>query len=274
MEMPSDLSTQQVQCRLISQVVGRSLEVRRTVGSTNDVLLAAAGAGAPEGLAVLADRQTAGRGRRGRAWASPPDVGLYTSILLRPKLPCPPATLLTLVAGLATSAAIQEVARVGSRLSLKWPNDVLIDGRKAAGVLVEMASLEDRVTHAVIGIGINVNHGLRDFPEELRTVATSLRLATGRAIRRAELAAAVYNHLDCWYRAFGEADAETIVGRAREQSATLGRPVEVLGEREQWRGLAVDLDLDGALLVRDQNGRLQRVLAGDVTIRTVARDAI
>lgn len=265
MGIPPDLAPEKIQAALQSWLIGRPLEVVEEIGSTNDAVMAAGRAGAPEGLAVLADRQTAGRGRRGRAWASPPGIGLYTSILLRPEQPPARAPLVTLVAGLAVAEAIREVA--GLDPLLKWPNDLLVDGRKVAGILTEMASVDARVSYLAVGIGINVNHGARDLPEDLLPVATSLHLMTSLTIPRCDLAAAVYNSMDRWYQVFREGKSETILAHGRQRSATLGQSVDVIAGEERWRGLAVDLDADGALLVREEDGGVRRVLAGDVSIR-------
>ncbi len=265
MSIPADLAPQKIQTALRSQLIGRPLQVLAEVGSTNDAVMAAGRAGAPEGLAILADRQTAGRGRRGRTWDSPPGVGLYTSILLRPGQPAARAPLLTLAAGLAVAEAIQEVA--GLAVRLKWPNDVMLDGRKVAGILTEMATVDAWVNHVVVGIGINVNHGRQDLPEEAFPVATSLAVASGQTIARWDLAAAVYNSLDRWYRVFREGDSGTILVRGRERSATLGQTVDVYAGEERWRGLALDLDADGALLVQDEAGGVRRVVASDVSVR-------
>jgi len=265
MVIPSDLAPEQIQARLRSRVIGRPLEVLGEIGSTNDRILAAGRDGAPEGLAVIADRQTAGRGRLGRSWASLPGVGLYTSILLRPKLPASQAPLLTLVAGLAVTEAIETVTGLSPRL--KWPNDLLVNGKKVVGVLTETASVESRVTYVAVGIGINVGQEAQDFPEEFRATATSLRLASGREVPRGNLAAEIYNGLDGWYREFSAGRLEAILACGRERSALLGSPVDVLAGDERWSGLAVDLDTDGALLVRKENGTVRRVVAGDVSIR-------
>jgi len=246
-------------------VIGRPLTVVGEVRSTNDVALDAARAGGPEGLAVVADRQTAGRGRRGRGWLSPPGIGLYTSILLRPGCPPGRAGLLAQVAGLAVVEALREVADVAS--DLKWPNDVLVEGRKVAGILAEMASREAGVDHAVVGIGINVNHGPTDFPEELQGSATSLYLSTGRRLLRSDLAAALFNALDDWYGLFAAGEFGTILTAARERSAVLGRQVDVAEGESQWCGLALDLDEDGALLVQAADGGRRRVCAAEVSVR-------
>jgi BirA family biotin operon repressor/biotin-[acetyl-CoA-carboxylase] ligase len=247
-------------------VIGRPLEVLAEVGSTNDRAMAAGHAGGPEGLTILADRQTAGRGRRGRTWSSPAGVGLYTSILLRPPERPARTPLLTLVAGLAVAEATGEIAGVCARL--KWPNDILVGGRKAAGILAEMSTTDEKVSCVVVGVGINVNHGPEDLPEGQYPPAGSLAMETGRRIPRGELAAAIYNALDRWYEVFCRGQYASILAAGRERSATLGRSVDVLSDEGQWRGLAVDLDTDGALLVRGGSGELRRVLAGDVSIRT------
>ena len=266
--IPADLAPEIIQSRLRARVIGRSLSVLAEVRSTNDVAMEAGRQGAEEGLAVLADRQSAGRGRRGRTWISPPGVGLYTSVLLRPRQPPTRLPLLTLVAGLGVVEAIEAIAGVAARL--KWPNDVWVEGRKVAGILTETASADEKVCHVVIGIGINVNHGPGDLPEELFPAATSLLLATGRRLPRGELAAAVYDGLDRWYQVFREGQIESILAAGRERSATLGQAVDVLADEGRWRGLAVNLDADGALLVREEGGEIRRVLAGDVSIRAHA----
>lgn len=264
-EIPGDLAAEKIRAGLRSRVIGRALEVLPEIGSTNDRALAAGHHGAPEGFCVLADRQTAGRGRLGRTWASPPGVGLYTSILLRPKVEPSSLPLLSLVVGLAVADAIQEVATLDP--SLKWPNDILLDGRKVAGMLTELATNSPSVDYVVTGIGINVNHREDDFPRELRRGATSLFLQCGRSIARAALAAAVFSGMDHWYDLFCQGRREMILEAGRLRSATLGRSIQILAGAEKWRGLAIDLDPDGALLVRDEAGSVRRVVAGDVSIR-------
>jgi BirA family transcriptional regulator, biotin operon repressor / biotin---[acetyl-CoA-carboxylase] ligase len=264
-DIPPDITPEAIRAGLRSRVIGRALEVLPEIGSTNDRALAAGRDGAPEGFCVLADRQTAGRGRLGRTWASPPGVGLYTSILLRPKVEPSALPFLSLVVGLAVADAIQEVAALDP--SLKWPNDILLDGRKVAGMLTELATSAPFVDYAVTGIGINVNHREDDLPRELRRGASSLFLQCGRQIARAAMAAAVFNGMDRWYSLFCQGRREMILEAGRLRSATLGRPVQVFAGAEEWRGFAIDLDPDGALLVRDEAGAVRRVVAGDVSIR-------
>jgi BirA family biotin operon repressor/biotin-[acetyl-CoA-carboxylase] ligase len=265
MSIPADIAPDIIGSRLTGRVIGRRLVVVAEIGSTNDAVMAAGHAGEPEGLAILADRQTSGRGRLGRSWTSFPGVGIYTSILLCPSVPPLQAPLLTLMAGLAAAEAIEHVARIEPRL--KWPNDLLVDGRKLVGILTEMSTMGQRIGHVAIGVGINVHHRRDDFPEGVRETATSISLATGRRVERGEIVAALYDSLDRWYAAFRADGTAVIVKAARERTATLGRPVTVDPGPEQWQGTALDLDEDGALLVRDAQGAVHRVLAADVSIR-------
>ena len=265
MTIPEDIAPHRMHARLTSRVIGRTLRVVETIGSTNDAAMAAGHAGEAEGLAILADRQERGRGRSGRAWASLPGVGLYTSILLRPAVPPRQAPLLTIVAGLAVADAIKAFVQIEP--SLKWPNDVLLDGRKVAGILTEMATVGQQIGHVVVGIGVNVRHRLADFPTDVQATATSIELIGRRRAERGEVAVAVYSALDRWYTAFCDGERIGILAEARARTATLGRPVTVQAGSEQWKGTALDLDAEGALLVQDEEGVVRRVLADEVSIR-------
>lgn len=265
---PADLDPAAIRARLRSRIVGRSLEVLETAGSTNDLAKAAGAAGLPDGHAVLADRQTAGRGRLDRRWESPGGLGLYVSVLLRPPVPAHQAPLLTLAAGVAVCEALGEA--VGVTAGLKWPNDVLVNDRKVAGILAELSASGCVIRHVVVGIGINVNHAPADFPAALASTAGSLFLATGRTFRRDAVAAALFNRLDRLYGRFCEGERPAILAAARARSVILGRRIAVLEGRERWEGLAEALDADGALLVRDDAGKLRPVHAGDVSIRPAA----
>jgi BirA family biotin operon repressor/biotin-[acetyl-CoA-carboxylase] ligase len=264
-DVPADLDPEAIRPLLRTETLGRDLRVFAEVGSTNDVALAAGREGGPEGLVVLADRQTAGRGRLGRTWESPPGVGIYTSVLLRPRVPASLAPLLTLAAGIAVAETIREVTGLLPRL--KWPNDIQLEGRKAAGILVEGATGEGRLSEAVVGIGINVNHGLNDFPAQLAGPATSLGLALGLCVSRTALVVALYTALERWYRVFRDEGWDLILDCGRRCSAVLGQPIEIKSGSQRWLGLAWDLDRDGSLIVRDATGSLRRVVAGDVSIR-------
>jgi len=231
------------------------------VGSTNTVAMAAAAEGAPEGSVFLAEEQTAGRGRGSNAWQSPRSTGIYCSLVLRPSLPPSDVLVLSLAAGLAVQAAIRQVDS-GVSPDLKWPNDVLIDGKKVCGILTEMNAEATRVRFIVVGIGVNVNQAT--FPPELP--ATSLRLATGSEWSRVELAAALLKSLEREYRGLlYAADArETILQRFADHSSWVrGREVRIEENGGGFEGTTEGLDARGFLLVRTPKS-LQTVLSGTV----------
>jgi BirA family biotin operon repressor/biotin-[acetyl-CoA-carboxylase] ligase len=265
MPIPPDIAPAAIASRVTGRIIGQRLTVVAVIGSTNDAAMAAGHAGEPEGLAIVADRQIGGRGRLGRSWASAPGLGIYTSILLRPKVPPVGASILTLMAGLATAEAIETVGPVTP--VLKWPNDVLCDGQKVAGILTEMATMGQEIRCVVMGVGLNVRHRAADFPVEIAPTATSIELAVGYPVDRGEVIAALYNAMDRWYEVFRSGRTDAIVQEARRRTVTLGRPVTVLADDRRWQGMALDLDADGALLVQDSAGTVHRVLADDVSIR-------
>ena len=230
------------------------------VDSTQAVAFALAADGAADGTVVVADSQTAGRGRRGRPWVDEPGASLLVSMLLRPRLQPARWPGLSLAAGVAVAEALTRSAGLGPRL--KWPNDVLVGGRKIAGILLESRTIgagEAGRLVAVLGIGINL--GQRAFPADLAQRATSIWLASRRVVDRDVVLAALLDALGEWRRRLEYRGFTAVRARWRELSDTLGRTVEADGVR----GVAVDIDVDGALLVNDPEGRRHRVVAGDVT---------
>jgi BirA family biotin operon repressor/biotin-[acetyl-CoA-carboxylase] ligase len=240
---------------------GRALQCLERAGSTNDEAAAWARAGAPEGAVVLAEQQERGRGRLGRDWHSPPGENLYLSVVLRP--PRPPHELppLTLAAGVAVWDLC---AARGFEPELKWPNDVLLGGKKVAGVLTEMSAEAERVLHVILGVGLNVNG--TTFPAPLRARATSLRLAAGPGappVPRAALLAELLWRLEARYDEFVQGGPAAVIAAFRERWGGAGRPVRVQTGAELVRGVARDVDEAGALLV-ERGGALVRVLSGEV----------
>jgi len=235
------------------------------IGSTNLAAMQAAAEGEPEGAVFLAEEQTAGRGRGGHSWESPPSTGIYSSIVLRPTLAPADALLLSLVAGLAVSSAVESVTTICP--DLRWPNDVMLGDRKFCGILTELNAEVTRVRYAVIGIGINVNQ--QAFPKELEAIATSLRQETGREWSRVELAAALLKSLDREYRALLQDAAsgrDSILKRFEERSSfARGREVHV-EEEGGYDGTTEGLDERGFLKVRTNTG-LRTVLSGGVRAR-------
>jgi len=226
--------------------------------STNDVAREQASRGVPGGFVVAAARQARGRGRLGRVWESAREAGLYVSILLRPELATRDAGQLTVLGSVAMADAVEAAA--GFRPQIKWPNDLVVDGRKLGGLLIETEPTGPRLAWAVIGIGINVNHEQGDFSPEVRAIATSLRLITGRSHRRADLLVAV---LRAFSNRLVRPFAET--REAWEASSlTLGQRVTLTTLRGTRHGQAVGLDPSGALLLRGESGEVEVVTAGDM----------
>ena len=227
--------------------------------------MAAAAQGEGEGSVFIAEEQTAGRGRGGHTWESQASVGVYASTILRPPLSPADALLLSLMAGLAVSEAIEAVTTI--RPDLRWPNDVLMNGRKFCGILTELNAEVSRVRYVVVGIGINVNQ--ETFPADLQSVATSLRLETGREWSRVEVAAALLKSLDREYRALVEnprAARESIHRRFEERSSYARRREVHVEEDGGYDGITEGLDERGFLRVRTEQG-LRTVLSGGVRAR-------
>lgn len=245
-------------------VVGRDIRVFQQTTSTNDVVEKLAVDGVQEGMAVFAESQTKGRGRLGRCWVSPAGKGLLFSVLLRPALPPQSATQLTITAATAVARAIQRHA--GMAPEIKWPNDILLRGRKTAGILTELSAELDHIKYVILGIGVNVNLDTADFPPEWRGMSTSLKLASGRAVSRPGLAADLLRELDADYARVRAGQFSAVADEWERQCTTLGQQVRIrFGEREV-SGRAEALDEDGALLIRTQHGRLERIVGGDVTL--------
>jgi BirA family biotin operon repressor/biotin-[acetyl-CoA-carboxylase] ligase len=261
--LSADLDPQRLAAALGTYRLGRQYRLLAECASTNDEAAAAARADAGEGLVVVADAQSGGRGRQGRSWHSPPGQNLYLSILLRPTMPpwmVPPLTLL--VGGVAAEV----LAAAGTAPRLKWPNDVLLPTpagpRKVAGILTEMASERDRVRHVVVGVGLNVN--TTDFPAELADRATSLLLATGRPFDRGTLLADLLNAFEPAYDQFLADGPARAIERWRKH-ADLGRRVRVERDGLVIEGVTLDVDGEGTLQVRADDGRVHRVLSGELT---------
>ena len=226
--------------------------------STNDVARDQARKGAKTGFLVAASKQTSGRGRLGRSWDSPAGRGLYVSLVLRPDMEMADAGQLTILTSLAVSDAVETVA--GVRPQIKWPNDIVLKGKKLAGVLIETEQKAGKLVFAVIGIGLNVRHETEDFSPEVRDLATSLYLATGRTYRRVDVLVAL---LEAFEKRLSQP-----FKKAREawaaSSLTLGQRVTLTTARGKKFGQALGLDESGALLVRNDSGQVEAITAGDM----------
>ena len=257
--MPPSTVAQMLRTGLYTAIIGRNLRFYQSTGSTMDDAAEWARDGAEEGAVVVAETQTASRGRLGRRWIS--DEGnLYFSVLFRPEPEFLP--LLSPLAGVAVARAIRQVA--GLYPTIKWPNDIIIDGRKVAGILAESALSGSRIQHAVVGIGVNVALDVSADPE-IAATATSLNHASGSEIDRAELLRRILQHMDARYLDLRR--GRSPIPEWRRWLDTLGQRVTVTHHGATDNGLAEDIDEHGNLLLRDDTGELLTLTAGDITLR-------
>jgi BirA family transcriptional regulator, biotin operon repressor / biotin---[acetyl-CoA-carboxylase] ligase len=261
-KVPDILTPDLLRQRLKGNLFGKRFFHFFKTDSTNRVAMELGFAGEPEGTVVMAEEQTAGRGRAGRTWHSEKGTGLYVSILLRPRLAPAQAALLTMLAGLSAQSAIQ--ALTGLVPELKWPNDLLFNGKKLGGILTEMHAEPNAIRFVVVGIGINTNQ--EQFPSEIASIATSLRKESGRITFRLELLVRLLTQFETDYNRFLSEGASFVVGRFQTNSNFAnGRRVRVDTGAESYVGTTAGLSPEGLLLVSRENGPLSTVIAGDVT---------
>ena len=263
---PDAMTEAEIRSYLHTEQMGQNLVCFDDTDSTNIQAKLLAEKGAPHGTLVCSDQQTKGRGRRGRAWNSPPGEAIYMSLLLRPGIRPEHASMLTLVMGMAVADAINELMD-DSLAGIKWPNDVVLKGKKVSGTLTEMSAEMDCIHYVVIGTGINVN--TQKFPEELNQ-ATSLRLTTGRNFRRAELIALCMKYFEKYYGLFEETeDLSLLTDEYNRLLVNQNQEVRVLEPENEYTGLALGINNQGELLVRREDGHVEEIYAGEVSVRGV-----
>lgn len=258
------LNVERIRRDLVAQTVGSRIHLFGEVPSTNSVLRELARAGAPEGTVVLAEGQSAGCGRLGKAWFSPAGVNLYASVLFRPPVTPGEVGIFSFIAPLALAETIQEE---GAEPAIKWPNDIMLGRKKVAGVLAESRTTGDRAEFVLLGAGVNLNVE----PETLRAAlgpagpsAISLRQVVGREIDRNAFAARFLTLLDEWFQIYVSSGARAILRAWRDRDITVGRRVEVREGREQFTGRAAGVNSEGHLVVQDSAGRFCRVVEGEI----------
>ena len=234
------------------------------VDSTNNKARELAAAGYPEGTVVVAEMQTAGKGRRGRQWYSAPGTGIYVSIIFRPSLPLNEISRLTLVAALATAECLEAALDLQPRI--KWPNDILVNNKKLVGILTEAVTDMDSVEYVVTGIGINLTNPVEDFPPVFRDTATSVQAEGGRRRYRADVLQDLLKRLEDCYDRFLAGDFAGILEQIKERSSVIGQAVTLDTISGVLTGQAVDIDDNGFLLVRDQDGKMHAVMSGEITV--------
>jgi BirA family biotin operon repressor/biotin-[acetyl-CoA-carboxylase] ligase len=259
--VPDVLTPELLRARLKSSLFGKRICHFFRTDSTNRVGMELGYAGEPEGAVILAEEQSAGRGRAGRSWHSERAVGIYVTLLLRPRISPMQAPLLTMMAGLSAHKAIQ--AQTGLQLDLKWPNDLMLNGKKLGGILTEMHADTSLVRFVIVGIGINVNQ--EKFPGELNTIATSLHAETGKNQSRMELLARLLREFESDYNRFLREGAASVTERfTKASSYAVGKKVRVTNGAESFTGVTAGLAPEGLLQVEREDGKTVMVIAGDV----------
>jgi BirA family transcriptional regulator, biotin operon repressor / biotin---[acetyl-CoA-carboxylase] ligase len=246
------------------RIMGREAHCYKSVASTNELAKRLAESGAPEGTLVISEKQTRGRGRLGRSWHSPSGLGIYFSLVLRPQADFSKMPALSLVAALSVCRVLDR--HTGEKAQIKWPNDCLLKGKKTAGILVELSAELDRVSYAILGIGINVNHKAEDFPSRLKAKATSAAMVAGKRIDRADLLREFLYEFEKSYHNFHRYGLRFLGPELVTRSAVLGKKVTITIGKKKIVGTAIGFDQNGALRVRDKN-EVTTFAAGEVSLR-------
>lgn len=266
MGRPNAVTAAEISEGLHTKWLGREICYYDSVDSTNQQVKRLADQGAVHGTLVTAESQTSGKGRRGRGWSSPAGTGAWMSFLLRPSIDPNHASMLTLVAALAVCNAVRDMTGLSAKI--KWPNDIVINGKKLCGILTEMSTEELSIHYVVVGIGVNVNQS--SFPDEIKQRATSLKLEGGRDYSRAELICRILEHFEHYYELFLE--TEDLGGMAEEYNGkcvNAGREVCVLSPGGEYTGVSLGIDFQGDLLVKRDGGQVEKISSGEVSVRGI-----
>ncbi len=268
LERPDIISPEEIRLGLTTNFMGRNLFVYQEVSSTNEEAKKLAEKGEPEGTVVLAEVQKGGKGRMGRRWESHYGLSLCFSLILRPEYEPLYASQITFVGAVAVCSAIREYT--GLPVSIKWPNDILLKGKKVCGILTELSAEVEKINYIVMGIGINVHQTREQFPEEIRDIATSLAQFPTELkgpIRRAELFQEIAKHYEEEYTSYLKEGFSAVLKKWRRLNCVLGKKVTVITKERTFGGLARDIAEDGCLLVETENGKIESIIAGDVSLR-------
>jgi BirA family biotin operon repressor/biotin-[acetyl-CoA-carboxylase] ligase len=258
--VPDNLIPAEIKWDLATKILGREIISYKRIGSTNAAAYELAQKGLKEGAVVLAEEQTKGRGRLGRSWASPYRCGIYLSCILRPEMSLGEVPKLTIAASVSVAKAIRELT--GLQAVIKWPNDILLDSKKVCGILLEMMAEQDRLGFVVVGIGVNVNTARNLLPKG----ATSLKEELGEDVSRIRLTQKILENLEREYKRLSKGAFEEIAAEWKELSEMLGARVKVELPTREFEGQAIDLDSSGSLLVRLDNGFIEKTSSGDVVL--------
>lgn len=260
------LNEAEIRAALTTKWLGHPVKFLEEIDSTNNEVRRMAEQGAPSGTLAVAEIQTAGKGRRGRSWSSPKGSGIWHSFLLRPDFAPTYASMLTLLTAMAVQKAVKDATGLESQI--KWPNDIVVNGKKVCGILTEMSTEEDAIRYVVVGIGINAN--TPEFPEEIRTTATSLALELGHPVRRTELINGVMCAFEEYYRIFQETlDLSQLKKLYNQELVNVGRKVKVLAPGGDYTGISKGINDTGELIVELADGTIREVNSGEVSVRGI-----
>lgn len=264
----------EVSSGLKTDLIGNKIVYIKEVDSTNLYARKIALEGAEDGTVVIADAQTAGRGRLGRSWSSMSGKGIWMSVVLKPQISPEDVQIITLGASVAAVKAIHEVT--GIRAGIKWPNDIICEGKKVCGILTEMNSEVEMVNFLILGIGINVNHSILDFPDEIKSIATSLAVYSGmgdkknvKLFRRSDIIKKLLYELEQIYNKIKKGAIKDIIDEWKLYSVTLGKQVRVMYKNDTYTGTAMDIREDGRLVVKCDDGCTRDVFSGEVSVRGI-----
>lgn len=261
--VPNLASSAEIKAKLHTKVIGHRIVDKKEVTSTQDIAKELMQQGAEEGTIVIADKQTEGKGRLGRPWHSMAEKGLWFSIILRPTIPPQVAPQLTLLTAVAVQEGLERAT--GLPVKIKWPNDILFNGKKIAGILTEMQSELDLVQAVIVGIGVNVNQQTDDFPKELSNVATSLSVeAGGKVFQRSDIIVSILERYEHWYFQYLESGFPPVKKRWEQLSLTIGKEITAKTMRKEVTGVAEGITDDGVLLIRKKDGTIESIYSADI----------
>ena len=255
---PDTLSPAEIKAGLKTKVIGKNIQYFKETESTNIIAREMAGS-VQEGTVVIAESQTGGRGRLGRKWISP-QGGVWFSVILKPKLQPLHAPTITLLAGVAVAKVIRSY---GLTAKIKWPNDVLINGKKTCGILTEIGAEMDSINYIILGIGIDANVDTETFPDDVRDLSTSLKKELGHGINRVEFVQKLFSELEALYLKFQKEGFSPILDEWRNMSATIGEWVKITTQTKTIYGEAIGVDSEGALILETGEGKLEKIVAGN-----------
>lgn len=264
-KIPERITADEIRLGLVTKSFGKNIHYEESVDSTQKIAHRLANEDAPEGTVIIAEEQVLGRGRMDRKWHSPKYTGVWMSVILRPNIPPQKAPQLTLIAAVAVVQAIEEFTNLTPQI--KWPNDILINGKKVTGILTELQADADRITSIIIGIGINVNQQKEDYPEELHNIATSLAIESGKKLQRAELVKILLSKLENLYALYLEKGFYPIKLLWESYAISIGKIITARTITGSIHGKAMGITEDGVLMIEDEKGKVHHVYSADIELK-------